>query len=256
MANAVKTSEVWLDGVKQYSVANASVSTALSAGAGSHRLTVQTIDTANVIAKQTINVNMTVTAPGGGTACPALATIPSENICSPTNNSSLTSPFPVSATGHMANSVNTSEVWLDGVKQYSVANASVSTALSAGAGSHRLTVQTIDTANAIAKQTIYVTVPQSSSSCVPGTASPSVTICAPAPNASVTSPVAIVAASTDSAASVTNVFIWIDGVRKWTGTGSTVNTSLPLTTGTHRVVVQAKDSAGKYFQSAVYVTVH
>jgi hypothetical protein len=71
----------------------------------------------------------------------------------------------------------------------------------------------------------------------------------------VKSPVSIVGGARDSAATVTNMFIWVDGVKQWTGSGGTVNTSLPLPVGTHRLTLQAKDSAGRYFQSTVYVNV-
>lgn len=91
--------------------------------------------------------------------------------------------------------------------------------------------------------------------CPLGSSDPSVTICTPAPNTTVKSPVKIVAGCRDSAATVINMFIWVDGVKKWTGSGSTANTSLPMTIGRHRLTVQAKDSAGRYLQSTIYVTV-
>jgi len=67
--------------------------------------------------------------------------------------------------------------------------------------------------------------------------------------------VTITAATKDSASAVTNMFIWVDGVKQWSGTGSSVNTSLALATGTHRVTVQAKDAAAHYFQSTVNINV-
>jgi histone H3/H4 len=155
----------------------------------------------------------------------------------------------------MANAVKYSQIWLDGVMKYQVASASINTSLAATAGTHRLTVQSADVTNIITKQTIYVTVPSTSPSCTPGAADPSVTICAPAANATVKSPVTITAATKDSASAVTNMFIWVDGVKQWTGTGSSVNTSLALATGAHRVTVQAKDAAAHYFQSTVNITV-
>jgi hypothetical protein len=47
------------------------------------------------------------------------------------------------------------------------------------------------------------------------------------------------------------MFIWVDGLKQWTGSGGTVNTALAMATGTRRITVQAKDSAGRYFQSTV-----
>ncbi len=221
---------------------------------GTHRITVQGLNGANQTFSQTISVTAPTSNPPG--SCQPLPTVPSVNICVPAANSSLSSPFTVQAAANMANPVSNSQIWLDGAKVYQVNGASVNTSVSTVAGTHRLTVQSLDTSNALTKQTIYVTV--SSTSPPPCTLSPidpSVTICAPAPNSTVTSPVNISAGSTESAATVTNMYVWVDGLKQWTSSGGTLNTSLTMSTGTHRVVVQAKDSTGHYFQSAEYVTV-
>jgi hypothetical protein len=52
------------------------------------------------------------------------------------------------------------------------------------------------------------------------------------------------------------MFIWLDGVKRWIGTGGSVKTALSMTVGTHRITVQAEDSLKRYFQSTVYATVH
>ncbi|MES2220566.1 MAG: carboxypeptidase regulatory-like domain-containing protein, partial [Acidobacteriota bacterium] len=92
----------------------------------------------------------------------------------------------------------------------------------------------------------------SGETCTGGAVNRTVTICSPANNASVTSPVSIVAQANDAAA-VANTQIYIDGTKKYQIAGSSVNNSLPLTAGTHRVVVLAVDSAGT-FKNTVYVT--
>ena len=155
----------------------------------------------------------------------------------------------------MANPVNNSQIWLDGVKKvYQVSGPNINTSVTAAAGSHRLTVQSIDSTGAITKQTVFVTI--GSAPCALSSTSPSVTICTPAPNSTVTSPVKIVAGTTDSGATMMNMFVWIDGVKKWTSSGGTLNTSLAMSTGIRRVTVQAKDASGRYFQSTVNITVH
>ncbi len=80
-----------------------------------------------------------------------------------------------------------------------------------------------------------------------------VTICSPANNATVTSPVSIVAQATDSK-TITETQIYVDRVKQYQIAGGRVNTSLPLAAGTHRITVQAHDSAGA-FSSTVNVTV-
>jgi hypothetical protein len=86
-----------------------------------------------------------------------------------------------------------------------------------------------------------------------GTANRTVTICSPANNATVTSPVSIVAQATDTAP-VTDTQIYIDRVKQFQAAGSSVSTSLPLATGGHRIGVLSQDSAGT-FESVVNVTV-
>ena len=90
-------------------------------------------------------------------------------------------------------------------------------------------------------------------SCTGSGVNRTVTICSPANNATVSSPVSIVAQATDSAA-IKNTQIYIDGVEKYQVAGSSLNTSLPIASGTHRIAVLAVDSAGT-FQSAVNATV-
>ena len=89
--------------------------------------------------------------------------------------------------------------------------------------------------------------------CTGSTVNRTVTICSPANNATVTSPVSIVAQDTDTA-KITDTQIYIDRVKQYQIAGGSVNTSLPLAAGTHRVGVLVQDSAGT-FESVVNVTV-
>jgi hypothetical protein len=89
--------------------------------------------------------------------------------------------------------------------------------------------------------------------CTGSTVNRTVTICSPANNATITSPVSIFAQATDTA-KVANTQIYIDRVKQYQIAGSSVNTSLPLAAGTHRVSVLAQDSTGT-FESTVNVTV-
>lgn len=248
-SSPINSFSIWLDGIKVYSTPGVTLNTNVTMSAGGHQLIVQAMNGAKQVFGQTINVTV-----GSSTGCQPSATVPSVNICAPANNATVSSPFPVQAAAHMANAVNNSQIWLDGVKVYQVTGANVNTSVTAAAGSHRLTVQSVDTTGALTKRTVFVTV--GTSSCVLSSTDPSVTICTPAPNSTVTSPVKIVAGSTDSAATVTNTFVWVDGVKQWTASGGSLNTSLAMSTGTHRVTVQAKDSSGRYFQSTVNITVH
>lgn len=92
----------------------------------------------------------------------------------------------------------------------------------------------------------------SSSGCVLSTLNPSVTICAPAAGQTVTSPVHIVAGTTDSN-TVKLIQVYVDGAKKYEVLGSSLDTSLAMSSGSHRLAVQASD--GTIFKQVIYITV-
>ena len=91
--------------------------------------------------------------------------------------------------------------------------------------------------------------------CALRSTSPSVTICTPANGAITTSPVNVVAGSTDTAHPVTLMQIYVDGVTSEEVSGSTISASIPVATGSHRLTVQARDSSGLYFRTTANITV-
>src|SRR4051812_30873121 len=74
--------------------------------------------------------------------------------------------------------------------------------------------------------------------CTLSTASPSVTICTPAPGANVSSPVNIVAGTTDNAGPVIAMAIYVDNQLATKQNVSEINASVNMATGSHFVVVQ------------------
>ena len=79
-----------------------------------------------------------------------------------------------------------------------------------------------------------------SGACTLSTVSPSVTICTPTANSTVTSPVHIVAGTTDSK-TVQFMQIYVDGVKKYEIKATSLDTSLAMAAGTRRLTVQAYD---------------
>jgi hypothetical protein len=82
-------------------------------------------------------------------------------------------------------------------------------------------------------------------SCTATTANRTVTICSPVNNATLSSPVTVLAQASDSAP-VTYSQIYVDGVKAYQIAGASVNTSLTLASGAHRITVQSADSAGTF----------
>jgi hypothetical protein len=75
-----------------------------------------------------------------------------------------------------------------------------------------------------------------------------VTISSPAPGSTSASPVHFVA-SASSSAPITAMRIYVDNVSVFLTSSNQLDTSVPLATGSHSVVVQAWDSAGGIFKS-------
>jgi acid phosphatase len=88
--------------------------------------------------------------------------------------------------------------------------------------------------------------------CVGTGANQTVTICTPSSGQTLASPVHVTAAATDSQ-TVKYIEIWVDGVKQYIVPGGTLDTLLPMTSGTHRFTVQAND--GVSFKSTIYITV-
>lgn len=80
-------------------------------------------------------------------------------------------------------------------------------------------------------------------------------ICSPLNGAAVSSPVHVQAATRDSVA-VSFIQIYVDGAAVFTTTGGSLDTSVAMTTGAHRVTVQAKDNAGVIFKQTINIAVN
>jgi hypothetical protein len=81
-----------------------------------------------------------------------------------------------------------------------------------------------------------------------------VTISAPAPGSTSASPVHFVASASSSAA-ITAMRIYVDNVSVFLTSSNNLNTSVPIATGSHSVVVQAWDSTGAVFQAPETIVV-
>lgn len=86
--------------------------------------------------------------------------------------------------------------------------------------------------------------------CPLSTTNPSVTVCTPAPNTLVQTPVHVVAGTTDSN-TVTTVQIYVDNKLNQSVKATTIDTFVTLPVGNHLVTVQAWDSTGKTFKTNV-----
>jgi phospholipase C len=94
----------------------------------------------------------------------------------------------------------------------------------------------------------------SAAQCVLNPSSPSVTICTPSNRATVSSPVAVVAGTTD-AHTVTAIKVYLDNNAVYSVNAKQLSTSLSMSGGQHNITVNAWDSSGAVFKTTVIVTV-
>jgi hypothetical protein len=91
--------------------------------------------------------------------------------------------------------------------------------------------------------------------CLGSMAFAGVTVSSPTPGTTIGSPVQFVAAASSSRP-ITAMRIYVDDQSVYTINSNSLNTSVPLPDGTHRVVVQAWDSSGAVFKFPESITVN
>jgi Bacterial Ig domain len=135
------------------------------------------------------------------------------------------------------------KLYVDSIGVYATTVNTIDTALAMSAGMHKLTVQSWDKAGRVIIDSRQITV-SGSGSCSASTTDPSITICNPPNNATVSSPVHIVALTTNSAG-ITGMKIYVDSIGLYTTTANKIDTSMAMSAGTHNLTVQSWDKAGR-----------
>ena len=82
----------------------------------------------------------------------------------------------------------------------------------------------------------------------------SITYYSPSSGSTVSSPIHV-KAQASSSSSIRYTGLYIDGNKVASVSGGTIDKYISASAGSHRIVVQAKDSSGSIFQKAIYVTV-
>ena len=248
---AVRKVEVWVDGTKQketfFSFADYSyLDTSLTLANGSHNVAVYTAGFDNLLQKKSFT--FTVDSSGGGCASPATST--AVVICAPASGSTVTAPVHVSAAAGSA--VTFMEVWVDGTKWFQNSGNRVSTDLPLGNGTHTMKVYGRN-GSVVGQAAVTFTVGSGGTTCAQPASSTGTVICAPANGSTVSSPVTIQARG---GVNVTFMEAWVDGTKRFQGSGSSVFTSVTLAAGTHRLTVYSKNGSGVLSSAASNFTVH
>src|SRR5690348_4548366 len=171
------------------------------------------------------------------------------SVSAPANNANVTSPvnFRASATPTSGYVITGWHIYVDGVDSYSSgAVTSINTNLTISNGSHQVVVRAWDSSGTYASQTLTVNVVSQGVT---------VNVTAPANGATVYSPADIQAKAT-SAYPITGWHIYVDGTDSYSaGATTSISANVPMSAGTHTVVVRAWDSTGAYGSQTLNLTV-
>lgn len=191
------------------------------------------------------------------TCAPNTSSVYNIKICSP--GASSTSPVQVQATVYSAQSpVVHVKIYVDNVEVYgtdaSGNSFAVDQSIAMPLGSRFLAVQSWNAAGEVAKAQMFVNVTSGSTACPKSSVDMTVTICAPENGATVASPVRILASSYSTQA-VLHTKVYVDNQEAYAVDADSIDTSLPISTGSHWVVVQSWDAGGRVFSRGHTITV-
>src|SRR5579859_1219290 len=199
-----------------------------------------------------VSLNTTPTA-----ACRVQTTNRTVTVCRPADGAVRTSPVSIISHATSSTAVTVSQIYLDFKLVYQVSGGNVNTTLALTPGDHRLEVKSWS--NGTPFQNDFRVTAFSSAGTTPPPCSDSVNftvnVCSPAANATVNSPVKVVAAA-KSTVKITAMQIYVDSKLVFsTPNTSTISTDVPMARGAHTLVVKAWDSSGKSFFTTRKITV-
>jgi len=197
------------------------------------------------------NLLRTVCDALGIASCPGEAAVASPmsdffntvNIVAPLPNAKVASPVHIQATTNNSSAVNAVQVYVDDVLNYQVSGSTIDTMRPISAGKHHVVVQSWDASGGIHKSGVYVMVQPEA-----------VIVSSPLQNGTVTSPVPVVATA-GGKNPVQTMQIYVDNALAYQVNAGAVNTTVPMSNGSHHVVVQAWDSSGGITKTGVNITV-
>lgn len=186
--------------------------------------------------------------------CPFFAG-PGVHVCSPASGATVPSPVAInSAASGGSLPIVAIKAYIDGAQVAATETNTIRASVAKAAGNHQLAVNAWDSNDKVYQTIVNFTVGSTTACSAPTAAG--VNICKPAAGATVTSPVAISAAANGGTAKISAMKAYIDGkLVASSGTG-TISGSAVEAVGTHKIVVNAWNTAGKLFQSSATFTVH
>jgi len=199
-----------------------------------------------------VSLNTTHTA-----ACRVQTSNHTVTVCQPSDGAVRTSPLRIVSHATSSTAVTVSQIYLDFKLVFQVSGGSVNTSLALAPGEHRLEVKSWTGGKPF--QNDFRVTAFSGAGVTPPPCTDSVNftvnVCSPAANATINSPVKVVAAA-KSTVKITAMQIYLDNKLIFnTPNTSTISTDVPMAKGAHTVVVKAWDSSGKSFFTTRKITV-
>ncbi len=182
--------------------------------------------------------------PGAGVlAAPMSDFFNKVKISNPPDGASVASPVHIQATTSNSSPVYAMQVYVDDVLKYQTSGSKLDASVPITSGKHRIVVQSWDTAGGIHKSGVNV-----------DAQSQAVIVSTPASNATVGSPFAI-QASAGGHSPVHTMLVYANGSLKYQTGGSSLNTTLALSPGSHAMTIEARDDSGGTTTNSFTVTV-
>lgn len=177
------------------------------------------------------------------------------HVCAPASGSTVPSPVPInSAASGGSFPIVAIKAYIDGAQVAATDTNTMRTSVAKAAGNHQLAVNAWDSNDKVYQTIVNFTVGGATACSAPTT--PGVHICKPAAGSTVTSPVAISAAANGGTAKISAMKAYIDGKLVASSSTGTISGSAAEAVGTHKIVVNAWNTAGKLFQGSATFTVH
>ncbi len=187
--------------------------------------------------------------------CPFFVGNGGVHICTPGAGSSVASPVVIGASASTSLlPIVAMKAYIDGSQIAANNTNTLNTSVAKSAGTHQLAVNAWDINGAVHQTIVNFTVGSGSTGCS-APSSAGVHICAPASGATVSSPVAISAAANGGANKISAMKAYIDGKQVASSTSGSLTGSAAEAAGTHKLTVNAWNTAGTLFQSSVTFTV-
>src|SRR6266550_5239066 len=199
-----------------------------------------------------LTLSLISTAATASTCTPG-PTDPSVTVCTPTQNMIVPTPTHVQAsTTDSKHTVTALQIYVDNALVQQVNASTIDTYINLAIGNHLVTVQAWDNSGATFKTNVNVSM---SPPCKLSALNQSITICTPSGGVKVSSPVHLVAGTTDSSP-VQTIQIFENGVSIYQAKSQTLDVYLTnLAAGTHNLTITAQDQGGVSFSKPLFVRV-